>query len=209
MTASARFGGVVVVLLAALFWIPPALAKGPPDKLSLSGRGLAQPVEIADPASLAAFDPWTRGFIAWGRGLAANPPPLEDTYTVSFYLKRAGGELALIYVLHDAPDPTGGPGYIHIPGRGEPAYRLNIGTIITGDSDRWDPNGKWQYATAEWDAVMRRALSEHAAAAPAGGAVTPSRLPKAGAPPVLWLVPATAGALTAGLVWLARRRRVA
>jgi hypothetical protein len=204
-------GAAVVVLLAGLLWTSPAVAKSPPDKLTVSGPGLVRPVEIADAVSLAAFDPWTRGFITWERGLAARPPPLEETYTVSFLLRKEGGELAVIYVLRYAPDPAGGPGYIHVPGPGTPEYRLNIGTIITGGSDRWDPNGKWQYAAAEWEAVMRRALGRRAASSGASGtadgeASAPTRPPGTGGPSALWLMPSAVG-LAAGLGGLARRRR--
>jgi hypothetical protein len=201
----------VAVLVAGLLRVTPALAKSPPDKLSVTGPGLARPVEITDAPSLAAFDPWTRGFIAWERGLAARPPPLEETYSVAFHLRRLGGDLAVIYVLRYAPDPAGGPGFIHIPGPGTPEYRLNIGTIITGSSDRWDPNGQWQHATAGWDALMRRALGGRLASSAAPGttsgvASAPTRLPEAGGPSALWVVPATVG-LAAGLAGLARRLR--
>jgi len=127
----------------------------------VSGNELAAPVEIPDAAALESFNPWNRGFIAWERGLAADPPPVARTYTVAFYLDSAsagGSGGTPIFVVHYAPDPAGGPGFIYIPGPADEWYRLNIRTIITGGSDRWNPNGRWQYATAEWDAVMRGAL---------------------------------------------------
>ena len=150
---------LAVVFLALAGWLipgSPVLAKGPVDKITLTGPGLTNPIEITDPESLAPFNPWTRGFIDWGRGLVTEPPPAEQTYTVSLYLRARG----VIYVLQYSPDPSGGPGYLYIPGRGDPWYSLNIGTILTGDSDAWNPNGKWQYATSDWDALMQRALRE-------------------------------------------------
>jgi hypothetical protein len=124
------------------------------------------------------------GFIDWERGSITSPPAAETTYTASFYLKREGDDLSLIYVLRYLPDPSGGQGFIYIPGPGDPWYRLNIGTIITGSSDRWDPNGKWQYATAEWDRVVRGALEArgHPAADPAAVTVEgPAPEPAGGA----------------------------
>jgi len=134
-------------------------AKSPPDRLVVSGSGLAAPVEIGEAAALASFSPWSRGFIAWERGVASGEQAwLARAYTVAFYLNSVGGG-SPIYVVHYVPDAAGGPGLIYVPGPADEWYRLNIGSIITGDSDRWNPNGRWQYATAEWDAVMSRALA--------------------------------------------------
>lgn len=163
----------IVLLAAALVAGLPAAAeaKSPPDRLVVSGGGLAGAVEIEDAAALASFNPWTRGFIAWERGLAEGArESLARAYTVSFYLGSVGGG-SPIYVVHYAPDAAGGPGLIYVPGPADEWYRLNIGTIITGDSDRWNPNGRWQYATAAWDGVMARALGGRVSAAMA--AVTP------------------------------------
>ena len=33
-----------------------------------------------------------------------------------------------------------------------------MGTILTGDSDYWDPNGKWHHATRAWGLLMQKAL---------------------------------------------------
>jgi len=148
----------VSAVLLSLTAAPAAYAKGPVDKIVIAGPGLAASIEITDAADLSGFNPWSRTFIAWNRGLVAEPPSIEETYAVSF-LKKGGRELSLIYMLHYAPGPSGGPGYIYIPGPDEPWYWLNIGTISTGSSDRWNPNGKWQYATVQWDALMLRALN--------------------------------------------------
>jgi hypothetical protein len=59
-----------------------------------------------------------------------------------------------IYVLEYAHDAAGNGGYIYIPGGRHWAGALNSGTIITGSSDLWDPNGKWHHATAAWVALM-------------------------------------------------------
>ena len=48
-----------VCILAIFFASAPlAFSKGSPDLILISGGGLAQPIEITDPDSLKAFDPW-------------------------------------------------------------------------------------------------------------------------------------------------------
>jgi len=70
-----------------------------------------------------------------------------------------------MYVFPYIPDVAGGPGLIYFRAQAKPS-RLNIGTIITGSSDRWDPNGKWQYAADASDKVLRSVISSRAAALP-------------------------------------------
>ena len=68
---------LALVVLVALLPASAAFAKSPTDKIGVSGPGLVGPVEIADPASLSGFNPWTRGFIAWDRGGAAGRADLH------------------------------------------------------------------------------------------------------------------------------------
>ncbi len=143
-----------------------AAAKSPPDRLTITGGpGGAAPAELTGPASLASFNPWSREFIAWDRGLVARPPALDGAYTVTLYLTEHGSS-SPIYVFHYVPSASGEAGLIYIPGPGEAFYRVNIGTIMTGSSDRWDPNGKWQYAADASDAILRRALASRTGALP-------------------------------------------
>ena len=86
-------------------------------------------------------------------------------------MKREG-ELCLIYVLQYSLDPLGGPGYLYFPGIGEPSYRVKKGTIITASSDLWDPNGKWHYATEQWDTLIRHALREEGNVTPGSASLT-------------------------------------
>lgn len=96
------------------------------------------------------FNPWGRSFIDWDRGPPTEPPARDQTYTVSFYLDDR-----VIYVLEYAPNAEDEAGLIYIPGPEHPDYRHNIGTIMgASSSDRWNPEGRWQYATAEWAALM-------------------------------------------------------
>ena len=158
------------VLLASLASAVPASAKGPIGKITVVGHGLTGPIEITDAKSLAPFEPWPAGLIAWGRGRIAKPPPVEETYEVSFYLVGGG----MIYALRYSTDPSGAPGYIYVPGRGDPEFSRNIGRIGTGDGDFRNRTGEWYHATLDWGTLMQQAL-DNAGNAPtsppvAGGA---------------------------------------
>ena len=138
-----------VVICGVALMQAPVVAKGPVDKITVDGPDTER-IEITAGDALYEFDPWGRQFIDWDRGLASKPPTGGELYIVSFYL-----EDRVIFVMEYAPAPEGGTGYIYIPGPDDPDHRLNAGTIIGGSSDHWNPNGKWQYATAAWAAVMR------------------------------------------------------
>ena len=142
------------VLLASLASAVPASAKGPIGKITVVGHGLTGPIEITDAKSLAPFEPWPAGLIAWGRGRIAKPPPVEETYEVSFYLVGGG----MIYALRYSTDPSGAPGYIYVPGRGDPEFSRNIGRIGTGDGDFRNRTGEWYHATLDWGTLMQQAL---------------------------------------------------
>ena len=149
-----RFGLRLVVLAALVACLTQAstvLAKGNVEMIAVSGPGLDKPVEITDRNSLEPFLPWSRTFIDWGRGIITDPAPGLRTYEVQFYLER---EERPIYVIEYAPEPHGGPGYVRIP-----RSDMNMQTILTGDSDYWDPNGKWHHATREWGLLMQKALT--------------------------------------------------
>jgi len=153
--------GIVILTLllaASVISASPAFAKGPVDKISIAGPGLATPIEITNPELLRGLDPWAAMFVDWGRGPKAEPPSAGKHYEVFFYLKEKNADFSLIYALYYSPAPSGKQEYIYLPGPGEKWYRLNIGTIIRDGQD-----GKWHYATPAWDATMQRVLEEHAA----------------------------------------------
>lgn len=166
-----KVGLVVLAMLVGTFVLTsPIAAKRPVDKITIEGQHLTAPIEITDETSLEPFSPWFRQFIDWKRRRIKTPPAVEKTYEVSFHLTERGK----IFILEYSTDPSGGPGYIYIPGPGEPGYRLNIGTIITGDSDSWNPNGQWQHATPEWATLMRQAIGRsHESPSTSGGAWVP------------------------------------
>ena len=136
---------VVAALAACLMQASVALAKGTVEMIAVSGPGLDKPVEITD--IVTPFNPWSRDFIDWGRGVIPNPDPGLQTYEVQFYLERGQRPVS---VIEYRPEPHGGPGYVHVP-----PSNLNPGV---GDSDYWDPFGKWHHATREWGLLMQKAL---------------------------------------------------
>ena len=176
---------ITAALMAWLALASPVAAKGPVDMITIEGEKLSGTIEITNAASLYSFDPWFRQFIDWKRRRIKTPPAVKDTYEVSFHLNERGK----IFVLQYSTDPSGGPGYIYIPGPGEPGYRLNIGTIIGGDSDSWNPNGQWQHATPEWAALMQHSI-EKATSVPTASDGSPNTLAWALALGILLLVSA-------------------
>ncbi len=154
---------VALVALCLLGALPAAVvsAKGPVDRITISGPGLTDPIEVKSTALLSNFDPWGRQFIAWDRGLAPAAPQGQPSYVIAFYLDQSGAG-SPIYVFDYVPGSLDGPGYIHIPGPDDPRYRRNASTIVGATStDRWNPDGKWQYATDEWDAAVLQELRAH------------------------------------------------
>lgn len=138
---------VLAALAACLLQGSAALAKGTIELISVSGPGLDKPVEVTDRNSLEPFLPWSRTFIDWGRGIITDPAPSLQTYEVRFYLEKGQRPVS---VIEYAPEPHGGPGYLLVP-----PSDLNPGM---GDSDYWDPFGKWHHATREWGLLMQKAL---------------------------------------------------
>jgi hypothetical protein len=150
---------VLAWLLLLLAGVPFASCKGSPALIVISGGSLAQPIEITDSDSLKAFDPWMGQFADWQQKALTDAPCFRRSFEVLFYLKWPGrdsaldrGPLQMIYATRYCS--TDSTGYVYLPGRGEPQYLRNIGTIIRGAAD-----GKWHPATAAWDSLMRSALA--------------------------------------------------
>jgi hypothetical protein len=146
---------VLVLFLGA----PLAFSKGSPDLILISGGGLSQPIEITDPSSLKAFSPWIGQFADWQGKPLAEAPCFRRSFEVLFYMRWPGrespldhGGLQLIYTTRYCF--TGATGYVYLPGRGEPGYGWNGGTIIRGAAD-----GKWHVATAAWDSLLSDAVA--------------------------------------------------
>lgn len=147
------------VALIAIVCSASAYCKGSPN-LILIARGSQCPVEIRDREALQQFDPWSGQFINWQRGLATTQGNTKDSYQVFFYMKWPGrrsdydrGSLKMIYEVWYRPGPDGESGYVYLPGQGESFYNNNVGTILRENDD-----GKWHYASREWDDLMKRMI---------------------------------------------------
>jgi len=145
------------IILAAVSF---AYAKGPVDLIVVSGGGLNQPIEIADPAALLAFNPWIGQFAEWNQKSLVDAPCYRRSFEVMFYMKWPErdssaldrGDLKMIYATRYCW--TGEAGYVYLPGPGEPLYGPNGGTIIRGDAD-----GKWHPSTPAWDSLLSSAAT--------------------------------------------------
>ncbi len=151
---------ILSTLLMTLAAVVSGYAKGPVDLILISGGGLDQPIEVTDPASLNAFNPWIGQFADWKAKPLVDAPCYRRSFEVMFYLKSAGllpspldrGDLQMIYATRYCW--TGEAGYVYLPGPGEPLYGPNGGTIIRGDAD-----GKWHPATPAWDSLLSSAVT--------------------------------------------------
>lgn len=76
-------------------------------------------------------------------------PHLTKMYSVSIKV-----EPQWLYSFDYALDPSGGRGYIHLPGPGDPRYQKNIGTLFRTQ------DGQWLYASQKWEALMQSALQK-------------------------------------------------
>jgi hypothetical protein len=127
----------IICVLTIFSWRFIAFAKGPADKITISGPGLVEPVEMTDPQSLERFSPWGDEFFDSYLGVLAEPPKPDTTYQVRIYVGQRDP-----YTFQYAPLY---PGYVYLPGRGDEWYETNIGTI-----NRPGLDGHWLYASAGW-----------------------------------------------------------
>ena len=115
---------IALVLCASI----PLDAKGPTVKLTLTGPGLAAPIEIVEPAILEASNIFAGSFI--GEAVTQAPPVNPPIYTVSFELQPPQNKpVRTAYAVSLARDERTGALWIYLPGRGEAGYVLNVGTI--------------------------------------------------------------------------------
>jgi hypothetical protein len=107
-------------------------------------RGL---VEITDPEVLALSHVYAGQFIG---ALAESPNPDFTRHTVIFDVQTLGGVKHGAYAVQYVFDDSTGEAFVYLPGRGEPAYRSNVSTIIRDGQD-----GRWHHASAKWAALIR------------------------------------------------------
>lgn len=145
MTLS-RARAVVVAVVLALAALPISLlAKGPTVKLTISGAALPRAIEVTDATVLSRSNVYEGAFIG---ASAAAPDSALPVYTVAFDVQlpewmKAG--VRTMYAVQVVKDPRSNELRLYLPGRGEPGYPLNVGTILRDGKD-----GHWRTAAAPW-----------------------------------------------------------
>jgi hypothetical protein len=139
------------LILAALALIPlgVALAKGPPDKVTITGPGIDKPIEIVDSNLLNAFSFYQ--FNDLTRRIAEPDVEPGEGYHITRYVKDSLDENKLITWdrLTFYFDPAGGPGYVFFDG-----LDPSIGST--------EGQGEWYLASEQGGAAMRQILAEAA-----------------------------------------------
>ncbi len=163
----------LTVLLMSLCLPRSTWAKTPTVKITISGGGLTSAVEITDPQALALSNVWFGEFLDDSRTPESEPPKGLLPYEVSFFVKLAENDVRKMYVVYYYPSPRE-QGFVYLPGKGA-VWGLNVGTILRKGRD-----GKWNYASPAWEALIKPALIRAEAALtstsspPSGGQKNPA-----------------------------------
>jgi LPXTG-motif cell wall-anchored protein len=145
-----RLCGVIALLVLA---VTPALAKGPPDKVEISGPGLDTGFAVTDRAQLEAF------------GLGA----FEDIEAgvIDAPEVKSGNGYEITSLIRDPSQPSGywtfDQRHYYAGPKGERGYVFYDG-IVNGHSEY---DGRWFRASTAGEQVMLSILSEQAAKSPA------------------------------------------
>jgi hypothetical protein len=141
-----------LAFLITSLWSPgTASAKSDTVRIKISGGRLTKAIEITDPRILALSNAWSGQFLDGARSPENEPPKGLLAYEVSFFAELGENDVRKVYVLYYYPNAPE-QGYIYLPGQGA-VYRLNGGTIL-----RYGRDGKWNYASPTWEALMKPAL---------------------------------------------------
>ena len=144
-----RFLFVALPLIAASIGLE---AKGPTVKLTLTGPGIAAPVEIVEPAILAGSNVYAGSFL--GVTVAGAPQVKLAMYTVSFHVQPPQNRpVKTAYAVSVARDARTGALWLYLPGRGEAGYGLNVGTILRAGQD-----GHWHRPSPAWASALETYL---------------------------------------------------
>ena len=127
-------------------------AKGETIKLTITGPGLAAPVEVVEPAILAGSNVFAGSFI--GETVDTAPQVKVAVYTVSFDVQPPQNRpVKTAYAVLVAHDARTGALWLYLPGRGEAGYGLNVGTILRDGQD-----GHWHRPPAAWASALAKYL---------------------------------------------------
>ena len=140
--------GLGLLFLVAIPRLTPA--KAATVKIIISGPGLPAPLEVIDEQILNLSNVWVGQFLDGSHGSPEKPPEGLKPYELSFYVKLRDEEVRMMYVAYYYPSPSMKQGYIYLPGKGEPWYYLNVGTILRAGQD-----GRWNYASPAWENLVK------------------------------------------------------
>jgi hypothetical protein len=129
-------------------------AKGPTVKLTITGPGLAAPIEIVDSAILDGSNVYAGSFL--GETQQAVPSVETPIYTVSFHVQSPEWmrrPVKAMYAVSVARDARTGALWLYLPGRGEAGYALNVGTILRDGQD-----GHWHRPPQAWASALAKYL---------------------------------------------------
>jgi len=134
---------IAIVTAAGLAVLPHASAKGPADKITITGPGLDEEIEITDPDVAEAL---SMAIIEDFRYTIDMPDRLGPGYELTRYFRLENGSYQPFDQIAYYPDLYGGSGYVH----------------YLGMANGWSEyDGKWFRAQKSADEVMRQVLFEH------------------------------------------------
>ena len=142
---------VVFMAVAATSRSPVAVGIKQTARLTISGPGLSQPLEVTDEHALALSNVFGGDFI--GEPAVHPPDAALPRYTIVFDVQTAEGVRTAAYTVEYCKDRWTGEAFIHLPGYGDDSYRRNIGTVLREGQD-----GKWHRATKAWSEAINAHL---------------------------------------------------
>ncbi|MBI2845006.1 MAG: hypothetical protein HYX86_00525 [Chloroflexi bacterium] len=165
----------------------PALAKGWPAKMVITGPGLPGEIEITDPALVEVLSNY---FVV--SDAVPRPGVTSPVYEITIYLssEKGGGEIVEFIHYRYFPNPSGGRGYI----------LYAEGMILVDGRDV----GDWFYAREEWEVAMQQIIAN--SSAPSSTSPSPLQLPFP-IEPTIWLAIALAFSGLAAGVWYLKHKQ--
>jgi len=139
----------VAVSLALLISIP-AVAKAPTAKVSVTGPGIGESIELTHRDVISA-NVWGGNFIDKQAGIVPAPAAELPRYTVQFHV-RLDSEVRMMYVVYYVWDEVAGRALLQVPDVSDKWYELNVSTISRCC------HGKWFYASKSWGDAIHAAL---------------------------------------------------
>jgi hypothetical protein len=148
-----------LLVSVTLLVMPYALfAKGETARVTISGGGLANPIQITDAKVLEVNQAWGGEFLDLSRPPLMQAPNIDNPYEVTFYSRIADNDIRKTCVFfYSASSAPAAQGIIYLPGKGA-LYWLNSGTMIREGRD-----GKWSYASPAWEALVKPFIARAAA----------------------------------------------